>query len=205
MFSEKEDSSMTNTKVLFVCATQGKRVSRVLKLIEVLYEMNCAVSVVTPGTKTIYSKVQDFLETDTHIPCLIIYLGDGNRAGWRISQTEELPYYDLVQLIATYPKRRISILNDAPYAQMLTKEMIGVRDPVYTSCMTNSRFTHGVVIGEITALALECWNEGLRPEQKISALAPGNLGSYHTLPIWQRWGEYFEDWLLREDTKKNAA
>ena len=47
---------MTNTKVLFVCATQGKRVSRVLKLIEVLSEMNCAVSFVTPGPKTIYSK-----------------------------------------------------------------------------------------------------------------------------------------------------
>ncbi len=158
------------------------------RLIELFDDWESTIEVHTPRRKNTIDRMREFLDSsDVHSPALIMYLGNGTRSGWQVTETEEVLYSDLVRVLKEYPEtRRISIVNDAPYGQMLMKELIGVRDARYTSCMCNSQFGREA-IGEIFALALECWSEGLRPEQKIAALAPGDLGARHTLPVWQRW------------------
>ncbi len=188
------------TDVLVITTVDGPKVTKALELIQKLTNLCCKVQFHHLGRTKTLERIDNFLGDKKSIsPALIVYMGNGDRGGWKISESESVSYWELRKLLCEHnPKRRLSILNDTPFGQMLIKELIGERDPFYTSCIAQIRFAKGLNIGEITALAVECWAEGLRPEQKISALAPGELGAYHTLPIWQRWGEHFEELFLNQ-------
>ena len=191
--------------ILVICAVQGSRAKKALEIISMFDGWDCTIKVHTPRKRSTLECIREFLDTaDTRTPALIMYLGDGTRSGWKVTPDEEVLYSDLVRLFMEYsPTRRISVVNDTNYGHMLIKELIGARDPLYTSCMCNSRFDC-VNAGEIFSLALECWNQGLRPEQKISALSYGHLGAHHNVAIWQRWGEFFEDILMHQSRQEVA-
>ena len=193
-------------KALAIAPINGQRVMKALNLIKTLANYGVAVTYHHQGSISTLKRVADFLgDADSTEPALIIYMGNGTRAGWQINETESVSYQELRQLLCrTAPKRRLCVLNDTPFGQMLIKELIGERDPLYTSCLTHSRFAESVNIGEITSLAIKTWNDGQRPEQRFAALAPGNLGAWHTVPIWQRWGEHFEKVFLNNKAV-NAA
>jgi hypothetical protein len=197
---------MTKTNILVLCAAQGKRVAKALSLIQLLHEqMKHQVTVHTPGKTSFQRRISDFLgDRKVTTSSMIIYLGTGTENGWQVTENEFYRYSDLVFLLRQcHNKRRISILNDTHHSQRLMKHLIGERSPEYTSCFCHPQCS--IVIGTLTSLALECWSQGLRPEQNISCLVPGHLGSYHNLPIWQRWGELFEDQLFRPTNEEPVA
>lgn len=184
-------------RILVICAAEGERVKHALALIELLNH-HFTVHVHTPHrTKTVAGVIDAFLkQSDDDQAAVLVYMGDGNRAGWTISAHEFVTYQELAALLCQHKQKRVAVVNDVNYGQLLIRELIGLRDPIYTSVLANSRFDRAIT-GEVTSLIVESWLEGLRPEQKISGLGLGETGADHLMPVCQRWGELFDYNLLR--------